>query len=873
MSDLASVFVHPIVNNIIDIAASLIKEGFLSVHGVKKEVEKLSSNLSSIQAVLKDAEERQLDKPPLRDWLAKLKNIAWDIEDILDTYATEAFLWKRKQQVRTFRPPFSLSKASYESDVADKIKEISEKLAVISEEKSKFHLNIISDFGRSGSHFKSSSEKEVKAVEFWLQLELTGNRKSLGGAQEKLEDIGKKIVGKCKGLPLAVKAMGVSSHQCCQVESGESGFFSEESRHAAFHCEDLENPILQIVENSKKLRTFQVHGLYLKRTGQENGTLHKMFDSLHYIRVLDLSYSDTELPSSIEKLKLLRYLNLSGTQIKELPNSICNLYNLQTLKLLGCLWLSELPKDLDNLVNLRHLELDEIFWFNCRMLPSKMGDLTTLKKLNVFPVSETNGHGIEELKEMAYVTALHVLKLENAVTKVDVESNEKEGFRKQVLDWSGRDFNEEDEVKREGELEGLKHNSNLEELAIRHFVGSNFPSWMIGGLLQNLVTLSLYHCTKCKTISLGQLPCLRELYIKGMQKLEEWPQDQYTSLCMLHVINCPKLRKLPNFMSDLRVLKLKRCDSLKALPKAPSLMFLILINNLVLEDWQEGSSTTQYDEGNLAGQLRPALNGPLELKLVNCPKIQALPRLCAPQKLEISGCEMRSVFPVPCFAQRLQHLALDTCSNVTLERATPNTNSLCSLVISNISNLTSFPKFPHLSGLKSFYISDCKCLTSLSEAEGSLKSLSTLQILSIQRCPKLESLPDEELPTALECLMIGSCPMLKSLGAKETLKSLLFLKDLYVEDCPSIQFLPEEGLPPSLQHLKIHGCPLLIEECQKEGAGATEWPKIMNVPDLEIDSIKLSYTQICQRKKYGFVDLFALKNSFLFSFAPYNEDV
>ncbi|OMO94129.1 putative disease resistance protein RGA4, partial [Corchorus capsularis] len=348
---------------------------------------------------------------------------------------------------------------------------------------------------------------------------------------------------------------------------------------------------------------------------------------------------------------------------------------------------------------------------------------------------------------MAYLTSLHAFKLENAVTKVDVKSNEKEGFRKQVLEWSGRDLNEQDEVKREKELEGLKHNSNLEELAIRHFVGSNFPSWMIGGHLQNLVTLSLYHCTKCKTISLGQLPCLRELYIKGMQELEEWPQDQYTSLCMLHVINCPKLRKLPNFMSDLRVLKLKRCDSLKALPKAPSLLFLILINNLVLEEWQEGSSTTQYDEGNLAGQLRPTLNGPLELKL----------------------------------------------------------------------------------------------------------------ILSIQRCPKLESLPDEELPTALECLMIGSCPMLNSLGAKETLKSLLFLKDLYVEDCPSIRCLPEEGLPPSLQHLKIHGCPLLIEECQKEGAGATEWPKIMNVPDLEIDSIKLSYTQLCQRKKYGFVDLFAVK--------------
>ncbi|XP_022719647.1 uncharacterized protein LOC111277473 [Durio zibethinus] len=395
-----------------------------------------------------------------------------------------------------------------------------------------------------------------------------------------------------------------------------------------------------------------------------------------------------------------------------------------------------------------------------------MGNLTTLKKLNAFLESGTSGHGIAKPKDM-----------------------EKKSLQKQVLDWSGRDFNEKDKVKAERELKDLKRHSNLEDLAIHHFIGSNFPSWKTDGLLQNLVTLSLYHCTKCKILSLGQLPCLRGLYINGMQELEEWPEDQYTSLCTLHIINCLKLRKVPSFMSHLRFLKVKRCDSLKALPMAPSLLFLILINNLVLEDWQEGKCIAQCDQGNLVGLPSPAFFGPLELKLLNCPKIQALPRLCALQKREISGCELVSVFPVPQVAQRLLHLALDTCSSVTLVRAIPNT--LHSLA---------------------FYISGCKSLTFLSEAKESLQSLSSLQLLSIQGCPMLESLPDEGLPTVLECLMIGSCPLLKSLGAKETLKSLLLLKDLY----------------------------------------------------LEIDSIKLSSTQMRQRTKEGFVDLFAVKVSTIF---------
>ena len=349
-----------------------------------------------------------------------------------------------------------------------------------------------------------------------------------------------------------------------------------------------------------------------------------------------------------------------------------------------------------------------------------------------------------------------------------------------------------------------------------------------------LVTLTLSHCTKCTTLSVGQLPCLRELHIKGMQELEEWPEAQCPSLDRLHISNCPKLREVPNLMPNLRFLKIKKCDSLKALPMAPFLKFLILIDNLVLEDWQEGICITEDDQGNQ--EARPTLINLLELKMEKCPSIE-LPQVFFPEKLEISGCGLITALPVPQFAQLLQHLALESCSSGTLVRAIPSTNSLYSLVISNISNLTSFPKLPHLPGLKSLYISDCESLASLSEEEGSLKCLSSLKLLSIRGCPKLESFPDEGLPTALECLVICSCPILKSLGSKQTLKSLLSLKDLYLEDCPLIQSFPEDGLPSSLLHLEIHGCHLLIEQCQ--AAGGTEWPKIMHVRDREIDSIKL----------------------------------
>ena len=102
----------------------------------------------------------------------------------------------------------------------------------------------------------------------------------------------------------------------------------------------------------------------------------------------------------------------------------------------------------------------------------------------------------------------------------------------------------------------------------------------------------------------------------------------------------------------------------------------------------------------------------------------------------------------------------------------------------------------------------------------------------------------EELPATLECLSIGSCPFLQCLGSKEILKNLHSLKDLYIEDCPMLQSLPEDGLPSSLQHLQIQKCPLLTKRCQKEGGGGggPDRPKVMHIPDLEIDCPKDSST-------------------------------
>ena len=211
-------------------------------------------------------------------------------------------------------------------------------------------------------------------------------------------------------------------------------------RYASLLCKEVEQPLINILQNKSKrrLRTLLLPNEYLKDLKLQ--TLHNMFNTMTYIRVLDLSSPTIlELPQSIQKLKLLRHLDLSKTEIRMLPDSLCNLYNLQTLKLLGCPWLFELPKDLSKLINLQHLELDDMFWHKITRLPPRMGKLTRLRNLHVFHTSsDQEGYGIEELKDMVHLTGtLRITKLENAANNArEAKLNQKESLDKLVLEWS-----------------------------------------------------------------------------------------------------------------------------------------------------------------------------------------------------------------------------------------------------------------------------------------------------------------------------------------------------------------------------------------------------------------------------------------------------
>uniref|UniRef100_A0A0D9YMB9 NB-ARC domain-containing protein n=1 Tax=Oryza glumipatula TaxID=40148 RepID=A0A0D9YMB9_9ORYZ len=99
------------------------------------------------------------------------------------------------------------------------------------------------------------------------------------------------------------------------------------------------------------------------------------------LRVLDLGGCQvSELPSSVYKLKLLKYLDASSLCISNLPKSLNHLLNLQTL-ILSNTPLKTLPTNIGCLQKLQYFDLSGCA--NLNELPTSFGDLSSLLFLNL----------------------------------------------------------------------------------------------------------------------------------------------------------------------------------------------------------------------------------------------------------------------------------------------------------------------------------------------------------------------------------------------------------------------------------------------------------------------------------------------------------
>ncbi|XP_044482036.1 putative disease resistance protein RGA4 [Mangifera indica] len=152
---MAEAIISGVLQQLISIIVEEAKQKVKLVVGIDNEVKKLSSNLEAIQAVLVDAEERQVKEKTVELWLDRLKQASYNIEDVLGEWNYAILKQKiegvddatvpKKKKVCFFFPSscFSFKQVSLRKDIAIKIKEVNDNLDDIAKQKEMYGFNAI----------------------------------------------------------------------------------------------------------------------------------------------------------------------------------------------------------------------------------------------------------------------------------------------------------------------------------------------------------------------------------------------------------------------------------------------------------------------------------------------------------------------------------------------------------------------------------------------------------------------------------------------------------------------------------------------------------------------------------------------------------
>ncbi|XP_060672468.1 putative disease resistance RPP13-like protein 1 [Ziziphus jujuba] len=551
------------------------------------------------------------------------------------------------------------------------------------------------------------------------------------------------------------------------------------------------SPLPDSIGNLKLLR-------YLDLRSSRVETIPDTVCTLYNLQTLILigCYQFRCLPNSIGNLKNLRYLDLSRTAVKQLPETICNLPDLRTLSLSYCPWLRRLPKSMARLTNLRHINIEGTY---LEEMPPQMSALKFLEKLSYFIVGKDSGSSIEELEKLSNLRgSLGIKRLENIVNVEDVSvANalmDKKYLTRLSLEW---DNDVDDSHKAKRLLERLEPRINVEELAIANYGGTSFPDWVGRDLFFRLGIMKLKNCRNCYSLPpLGQLPSLKELCVKGFDMVERVGHEFYCG---------GSSNSMTRPFKSLEFLKFSDMSS-----------------------WEEWLLMEGEQEDGAFPKLR-------QLELKNCPKLSAacLPD-CLPSlnTLDISGCKMLLASLQGDQLPTLEVLALSSCPEVESFPEGRLPSNIHTIRISRCRKLVSLLEEGWPSNLKSLSIWGCSDLFNINMPWnlGMLTSLTSLTIGG-QNVALVSFLEEGRLPITLTSLNLLFIDNLRSLHSK-AFRSLTSLKKLKIYKCTHLQCLPEEGLPASLELLSIESCPLVAQRCQREKG--EDWPKIAHIPRIRI---------------------------------------
>ncbi|XP_052113718.1 putative disease resistance protein At3g14460 [Arachis duranensis] len=508
-----------------------------------------------------------------------------------------------------------------------------------------------------------------------------------------------------------------------------------------------------------------------------------------------------------------------------------------------------------------------------------MSKLNQLHVLSFFVVGKHEDNGIQELGGLVNLHgSLEIKKLENIDDVKEAKSAkimDKKHIDELCLEWSSGDDLVSSTQKEKDILDNLQPTNGLKELKIRGYKGTIFPDWLGKCSYQNMTSVSLVSCKNCCMLpSLGQLPSLKSLYIKGLDQLRSIGEEFYKNEGDHHSSHIALFPSLETLVFDsmpcweewhvpesetfpqLRNLEITNCLMLKE--EMRNQVFFRIVSSLSdvskvreLHIREHGNLFGPADTMNLDGDSL-TIRGRESVRESALKAMMSMNHLSCLQKMDISGCSSHVSFPGNCFPKSLQKLKLCKCSKLEFPQLQQHKYDLVELQIEeSCDSLTSLSLdvFPNLKNLQ---IYKCRNLESVSMSEAPHAALQRLIIWGLAEgglppnlkslgvggydCDNIKSYPEVgSLPhhSSLTTLTIWCFDNLETLECNELLR-LTFLQQLHISFCHKLENMEGEKLPPSLLLLKIEGCCLLGEHCKNKHK--LIWPKISHIRTIQVDS-------------------------------------
>ncbi|MED6147903.1 hypothetical protein PIB30_048276 [Stylosanthes scabra] len=443
-------------------------------------------------------------------------------------------------------------------------------------------------------------------------------------------------------------------------------------------------------------------------------------------------------------------------------------------------------------------------------MPPSIGELTSLKTLNIFVVGKGRGSRLKELGTLKLKGELHIKHVERVTSVADAEEANMgdKDLHHLLLSWDRVEESRLQGKYVEQVLEVLQPSAHyLQILRLGGYPGVRFPQWMGSPSLKDLCHVVIVDCKNSSSLpTLGKLPSLKRLEISNINHLTYLDNETYDNTGGFMALELLLLDKLPNLVRlsreegenmfpVLSELHIYECPEL-SLPSLPSLKELIvrgkchqgLLNSIYKLHSLEFLAFYGSDEES------PRFPNGVLKELVSLKKL---------------------------WLRNLSRLDVLTYGIMKL-------STIQELYIINFDNLETLPDHV-LEGLQSLKVLQIERNKKFKLSAG-FQHLTFLKQLRIIKCPEVEGFPEAlQHMTALQSLTVYDLPNLKSLP--DWLGNLVLLDSLRIAKCPKLTCFPTsiKSLG-NLKSLRIEECPELSKRCET-GTGK-DWPLIAHVPEV-----------------------------------------